>query len=308
MARLPPLNAVRAFEAAARLGSLTRAAGELNVTHGAVSRQVQALETWLGCALFRRANRSIVLTEAGLSYWSEIGPALERIGQATARVAVDRSRRVLRVDALPTFTMRWLIPRLSSFQLEHPAIEVRLTTSSDTPERLRGPVDALVRGGPEQWPGWRAERFQIEGRTPVCRPELIERLPLDRPEQLAGHVLIHSATLPDSWSRWLEAAGHPSVRPAGALTFEHFFQSIQAAVDGLGVAMGPLALVAEELADGRLVMPFAGPVLEARAYHLYVPEERTEDATLRAFRDWLMRAGSRDSYRPAVPEPLNPGR
>ncbi len=147
--RLPPLNALKAFEAAARHGSFTRAADELRVTHGAVSRHVQMLEGWLGLPLFTRHNRRVVLTEAGVAYATEIGAALDRIALATAR-QVERGRpRLLHVNALATFTLRWLIPRLSGFQVANPAIEVRLTTSNVPLAQLAEPFDVAIRGGPE---------------------------------------------------------------------------------------------------------------------------------------------------------------
>ncbi|HUA51327.1 MAG TPA: transcriptional regulator GcvA [Candidatus Sulfotelmatobacter sp.] len=292
MARpLPSLNALRAFEAAARHGSFTRAALELGVTHGAVSRQVQALEARLGRPLFRRFNRRIELTDAGAAYRTEIGGAFDRIAAATARFAEDGARRVLHVTALPTFTIRWLIPRLSDFQIRNPQIEVRLTTASEQAESLREPFDVIIRGGPERWSGFRRARFLDEGRIPVCSPSLLKRTPLRRPEDLRHHTLLHSATLRDVWPKWLAAAGIADLAPAADLVFEHFYLSIQAAVDGLGVAMGPLTLVAEDLAHRRLVLPFGAPVLPGRGYYMYVPETR-HDPTVELFCQWLARAGA----------------
>jgi LysR family glycine cleavage system transcriptional activator len=290
--RLPSLNALRAFEAAARHGSLTRAALELGVTHGAVSRQVQALEAWLGKPLFRRLNRRIEPTEAGAAYRLEIGAAFDRIAAATARVAEAGERRVLRVTALPTFTIRWLIPRLSDFQIENPQVEVRLTTASEQDEALRQPFDVVIRGGPERWAGFKRAKFLDEGRIPVCSPALLKRAPLRRPEDLRRHTLLHAATLRDAWPKWLAAAGLPELAPAGELVFEHFYLSIQAAIDGLGVAMGPLTLVAEDLAQRRLALPFGAPVLPARGYYMYVPETGRDDPAIDAFCRWLARAGA----------------
>jgi LysR family glycine cleavage system transcriptional activator len=290
--RLPSLNALRAFEAAARHGSFTRAALELGVTHGAVSRQVQALETQLGQALFRRSNRKVELTDAGAAYRTEIEGAFDRIAAATVRVAEAGARRMLRVTALPTFTIRWLIPRLSDFQIRNPEIEVRLTTASEKIEALREPVDVIIRGGPERWPGFARTRFLDEGRTPVCSPALLKRTPLRRPADLKRHTLLHAATLRGVWPEWLAAAGVPDLATAGELVFEHFYLSIQAAVDGLGVAMGPLSLVAEDLAQQRLVLPFRAPVLPARGYFMYVAEASAKDPATQAFCQWLATAGA----------------
>ncbi|AYO84434.1 transcriptional regulator GcvA [Methylobacterium brachiatum] len=288
--RLPPLNALKAFEAAARHASFTRAAEELRVTHGAVSRHVQMLEGWLGVPLFERHNRRVVLTEAGRSYAAEIGAALDRVALATAR-QVERGRpRLLHVNALATFTLRWLIPRLSGFQVAHPAIEVRLTTSNVPLANLADPFDVAIRGGPQTRPGHVAQPFLTERRIPVCSPALLQRLPLQEPEQLRHHTLLHAATLPEVWPHWLRAAGVPDLVPQASVTLEHFYLTLQAALDGLGVAMGPERLIADDLAAGRLTRPFAGPSLPARSYYTYVPEARAEDPTVRAFCAWLTEA------------------
>jgi LysR family glycine cleavage system transcriptional activator len=285
--RLPPLNALRAFEAAARHASFSRAADELHVTHGAVSRQVQALEAWLDLLLFERHNRRVVLTEAGAAYLAEIGAALDRIALATARQVERREKRLLRVNALATFTMRWLIPRLSAFQLAHPATEVRVTTSNAPLPEVFDPFDVAIRGGPDQVAGYMAQPFLSEARLPVCSPALLARLPLARPEDLRQHTLLHAATLPEVWPQWLMVAGVPDLQPLGSVTLEHFYLTLQAALDGLGVAIGPERLVADDVAEGRLTRPFAGPLLPARSYCTYVAEARVHDPAVVAFCEWL---------------------
>ncbi|KQO73543.1 transcriptional regulator [Methylobacterium sp. Leaf465] len=288
--RLPPLNALKAFEAAGRHASFTRAAEELRVTHGAVSRHVQALEAWLGQPLFERHNRRVVLTEAGASYLAEIGAALDRIALATTR-QVERGRpRLLRVNALATFTLRWLIPRLSGFQRANPAVEVRLTTSNVPLANLAEPFDVAIRGGPDRRTGHIGRPFLTERRIPVCSPTLLRRLPLTEAGQLRGHTLLHAATLPQVWPQWLEAAGVPGLEPRASVTLEHFYLTLQAALDGLGVAMGPERLIADDVAAGRLTCPFAGPSLPARSYFTYVPEARADDPSVRAFCAWLVAA------------------
>lgn len=288
--RLPPLNAVRAFEAAARHESFTRAAAELGVTHGAVSRQMQSLEAWLGRPLFERHNRRVALTEAGIAYLAEVGAALDRIAVASTRAVEQGVPRRLRVNTLATFALRWLIPRLSAFQLAHPATEVRLITSNARLPDVPEPFDVAIRGGPDQVPGHLAQLFLDEARIPVCSPALLERLPLRRPEELRRHTLLHAATLPRVWSQWLLSAGVPELEPERSVTLEHFYQTLQAALDGLGVALGPTALAADDIAAGRLVMPSNGPALPARSYFTYVPEARADDPAVFAFCDWLLRA------------------
>jgi LysR family transcriptional regulator, glycine cleavage system transcriptional activator len=287
--RLPPLNALRAFEAAARLGSFKRAADELHVTHGAVSRHVQVLEDWLGAPMFRRLNRRVVLTEGGKAYLAEIGAAFDRIALATSHHLARGRSRLLRVNATATLTLRWLIPRLSSFQLANPAIEIRLTTSNDPVETLDEPFDIVMRRGTDEAAGHRIIWLLHEHRIPVCSVEVLARVPLDCPADLAKHTLLHSASRPTVWSDWLKAAGVPDLKPAGSLVFEHNYQTLQAALDGLGVATAASVLIDDDIAAGRLVMPFSGPKLPAEGYCAYVPKTKSSDPGVMAFCEWLQR-------------------
>jgi LysR family glycine cleavage system transcriptional activator len=150
-----------------------------------------------------------------------------------------------------------------------------------------------IRGGPDSRPGHRAEPFLSERRIPVCSPALLQRLPLREPEDLRQHTLLHAATLPRVWPDWLRAAGVPDLEPQASVTLEHFYLTLQAALDGLGVAMGPERLIAGDVAAGRLTLPFAGPSLPARSYYTYVPEPRVEDPAVRAFCGWLAEAARR---------------
>ena len=297
MARtLPPLNSLAAFEAAARLASFAKAAEELCVTPAAVSRHIAILESWLERRLFERHRRGVVLTSAGEEYRRECTAAFDRIAIATGQQLRSGRRRVLRVDALTTFTMRWLIPRLASFAAAHPDVEVRLATSNAPLHLLRGDVDVAIRGGPDHVPGFIATEFLQEGRFPVCSPAVVKRHPLRKPADLSRHTLLHSAALPDVWPEWLRAAGVGGLVAAGTLTLDHFYLTLQAAVDGLGVAIGPSALVADDVADGRLVTPFASPTLPEWRYFSYVRDNGPQEAAL-DFRDWLVAAGRRDDQR-----------
>lgn len=287
---LPPLNSLTAFEAAARLASFSKAAQELHVTPAAISRHIAILEGWLERPLFERHSRGVALTAAGEEYCRECTGALDRIATATAQQLQSGRRRILRVNALATFTMRWLIPRLSSFATAHPDIDVRLSTSREPLPTLRADVDVAIRGGPEQVAGYAATEFLREGRMPVCSPAILTRRPLRRPADLSRHTLLHSAGLPNVWPDWLQAARVPGLVPAGSLTLDHFYLTLQAAVDGLGVAIAPAALVADDVSEGRLVNPFAGPTLPEWRYFAYVRERGSPDAAL-AFRDWLVQAG-----------------
>jgi LysR family transcriptional regulator, glycine cleavage system transcriptional activator len=289
--RLPPLNAVKAFEAAARLGSFSRAAEELNVTHGAISRQIRTMEEWIGAPLFRRTSRNAVPTQAGVELLAEAGPALDRLAEGSRRVRVSSlAQGVLNVATQPTFSMRWLIPRLSDFQRNHPGLELRIVTASTSAERFQMEADVVV-SGPSPQPGWVGMRFMGEALIPLVSPELAAKCPLHRPEDLKHHTLLHSATRRRAWMRWLDAAGIPDLKPAGEQVFEHFYFAIQAALAGVGVVMGPLALAAEEVRDGRLLAPISRPLVSSRGYFVYTPAASNDAPAIIALRKWLTDAG-----------------
>lgn len=290
---LPPLNALRAFEAAGRLGSFKEAATELHVTHGAVSQHVRLLEEWLGAPLFERHNRRVVLTAAAKAYLEEIGPVFEQLSQATARYGVPPTlSRTLSVNAPATFTLRWLVPRLAKFRVEHPDVDVKVETSNEPVESLKDIYDVIIRGGPDTFYGYSMWPFLSEERLPVCSPALLQKLPLRMPDDLHQHTLLHTSSLPRLWPDWLASAQISALRPAATLTFDHFYLTLQAAIDGIGIAMGPTALVSDDLAAGRLVAPFAGPRLPSRSYCTYVPDGRSADDVVVLFRSWLEREGT----------------
>ena len=289
--RLPPLNAIKAFEAAARLGSFTRAAEELNVTHGAVSRQIRLLEDWLGVRLFLRTSRNAVPTQAGTDLLAEAGPALDRLAVVARRIENHaRARGLLHVSALPTFAMRWLIPRLPDFQRDHPGLELRIVTASTPADQFRMDVDAVI-SGPSRQPGCVGTRFLGEVRLPVLSPDLMRKCPLRAPADLERHTLLHAATLREAWPRWMAAANVPDLKPAHDQVFEHFYFAIQAALEGLGVVMGPLALISEELRAGRLLAPINEPALRTRGYFVYALESSSDAPAVAALRKWLVAAG-----------------
>ena len=291
--KLPPLNALRVFEAAGRLGSFKNAAAELHVTHGAVSQSVRLLEQWLGAALFERHNRRVVLTPAAQAYLVEIGPLFEQLSQATLRFGfAETTSRTLSVNASATFTLRWLVPRLESFRAEHPGVVVNVETSNKPVESLKDSYDVVIRGGPDTLYGYSTRPFLFEERLPVCSPILLQRQPLHEPDDLRQHTLLHTSSLPRLWPDWLASAKIPALRPSASVVFDHFYLTLQAAIDGLGIAMGPTALIANDLAAGRLVMPFANPRLPSRSYCAYVPASKSADDAVVLFCAWLEREGS----------------
>jgi len=282
---LPSLNALRAFEAAARLGSVTAAADELHVTHGAVSRQVKLLEQILGSPLFHRAGTGLRLSETGARLLPVLTSAFDLMEAGVAQATRARGGQLV-VSCLGTFTMRWLIPRLFAFRAAHPGIEVQLSASDAPVNFLRDGIDLAIRVERPPWPADVSVRPFIEEEVgPVLSAGLQEKLRLRAPADLARATLLHTETRRSAWADWFAAAGEPAVRPVGSQTFEHFYFMLQAAASGLGVAIGPKVLVDDDLAAGRLVAPF-GFVKSGLSYVSMRP--RREDARAALFEDWLV--------------------
>lgn len=286
-ATLPPLNALRAFEAAARLESFSAAAGELFVTHGAVSKQIKQLEDWLGVPLFERSGGRVKLTEVGWRYLVQVQDGLDIIANATAQLKQpDRQRRIV-INSIPTFAMFWLLPRLGAFQREHPDIELRLMTSDRDISRLDAPFDLAIRRGPGDWPGHVSKPFLEERELPLCAPSLLERLPIHSPQDLAQHTLLQADTRPTAWQRWLTLAGVPELKPAATQQFGHFYLALRAAMNGLGVVLGPLPMMQAELDAGTLVAPLQEPSVVVRGYCWIAPRAAMNDPTIHVLTRWL---------------------
>lgn len=286
----PPLNALRTFECAGRHLSFVHAAKELNVTPGAVSRQVKALEEWLGAPLFRRRHKQVVLTPLGRSYLQAVSEPLERIAAATDRARRQDAERPIAISCYPTFALRWLVPRWGRFYDRHPEIDVQLTTTLQPVDFSRGDVDAaiLVGQGPERWPGLDALKLVDVDLLPVCSPRLCEGADaLRQASDLSRFTLLHGEPRRQDWLRWLEFAGVGGIDASSGVTFDSLNLSIQAAIEGIGVAIAVRDLVADELAAGRLVQPF-GPVRRSgRPFFVVYPPDRLRNRRLRAFVDWL---------------------
>ncbi|WP_424139531.1 transcriptional regulator GcvA [Roseomonas chloroacetimidivorans] len=289
MDRLPPLNPLRAFEAAGRLGSVRRAAEELGVTPGAVSRQVQVLENDLGVPLFRRSPSAMVLTAQGEQYLAAISPHFDGIREASRRLTGRRGPEVLKVRAYTTFAMKWLIPRLSIYQQTNRVTEVRLTTSLENVDFDREDVDCAIRLGDGNWPGLEADRLVPNELIPVCTESLQREAGLGTPGDLARVSLLHSLARPDDWRYWLEAAGLKGIDPYAGPRYASSVLALQAAMAGQGVMIAQKALMTEDLRNDGLVQPF-GPALDRGAftYYLVYPPGRLRNPAFRRFRAWLM--------------------
>jgi LysR family glycine cleavage system transcriptional activator len=290
-ARLPSLNGLRAFEAAARHLSFTNAASELNVTQTAISHQIKRLEEELGIRLFVRQNRALALTPEAKEYLPGIRAAFNDLRLATDRLLRRDNDHVLTVSTLASLAAKWLLPRLAAFQEAHPGIDVRITTSTGLVDFKNGDVDAAIRYGRGQWPGLRADWLMADQLFPVCSPVLLTgNHPLRRPQDLKDHVLLHTSNAnSDDWRLWLTAAGLPtnlSTHPG--VTFDLIFMTVQAAIDGIGVAMGRTSYVEADIAKGRLVVPFKITLPADAGFYLVYPEATGDTPRLAAFRQWLI--------------------
>lgn len=304
MRKLPSLNGLRAFEAAGRLGSFAAAAAELNVTQTAVSRLVKALEARLGFALFTRHANALNLTERGMALLPGLTTAFDDIARTVGRV---RSlSQALTVATGPSFAMRWLIPRLSHFQAAQPSVEVRLVTASGLANDTTPFGDdwsAAIRLGRGEWSGLEATRLFEADLFPVCAPALAGQL--KKPADLARLPLLRVTSAPDDWAIWLKAAGLRALQARGP-RFDYDAFALQAAIDGLGVALAHRPYVADDLAAGRLVMPF--DIVAARdegwyLVHRSIASNAPEHAPLALFRDWLLKQAAderQSSQRPAL--------
>lgn len=254
--RLPPLNAVRAFVAAARHQSFTRAAADLHVTHSAVSRQIRSLEAYLGVALFERRTRQVVLTVEGQAFHAQADAALAQIGAAARALMARAPVRTVRINVRPSFAVRWLIPRLPDFVAQYPGIEPEVVTSVAAPAQAPEGFDIAIRRGPQGWPPSMQLRPYLEDEAIVVgAPALFEGegRQLASPHGLAGQVLLCARSRRGDWDDWLRTAGIARLRPAGRLHLDHLHLVLQAAVDGLGVALAPRSLLAHDLRQRRLV-------------------------------------------------------
>jgi LysR family glycine cleavage system transcriptional activator len=297
MRRLLFLNGIKAFEAAARGSSFAAASSELNVSAAAVSRMVHLLEDRLGIALFERKANRLALTAAGRAYQSGLTPIFDALANLTAQVTAPSSVRVLTLGVGPTFAMRWLIPRLADFRLAEPDIEVRITTGGAAAP-FGDDWSCGIKLGDGAFPGLVAEPLFAGDLMPVCAPRVAAAL--KRPADLKGPHLLRVAHAAEDWPLWLKAAGLGRVTARGT-EFGYYGQALQAAVDGLGIAMGIRPYIDDDLAAGRLVAPFALSVPKGMRWYLVYRRLQAEQRDFAAFRRWIMRAAAAPAA--LAPEP-----
>ncbi|MDP3340292.1 transcriptional regulator GcvA [Frigidibacter sp.] len=290
---LPSLNALRAFEAAARHGSMSRAADELHVTAGAVSQQIRELERDLGVPLFHRKPRQISLTDTGAQLFPALRSAFRILRDASDKARARPGTAVLTVSCTSGFASQWLLPRLSNFERLHPGIDLRISASNRVLDFQQDRIDLAVRHGLGRWPGLSAERLLDDELTPVCSPGYIRvHGPFAGSGDLSRATLLHDEHRHD-WALWLVAAGAPGVDAAVGPVFVDGTGAIEAAKAGQGMGLVRRSMVAQDLAEGRLAAPFGQSLKSDLAYYLAYPPEALDKAHVAAFRGWLLAEAAR---------------
>lgn len=289
MRELPPLNTLRVFEVAARAASYADAGAELRITHGAVSRQIAALEHWLGHRLFIKEGRRMVATPMAKVLAEEVRLSFDRVAAALQACGRPNVRRLLRVSAPTSFAMRWLIPRLPAFHAANPETEVVVTTVSTVLEALRGGVDVAIRRGStghHAWPGHKVIPVLQEADTLIMSPALFAQRPVLTPGDVEGHTLLATETRAGEWQHWLDAAGLHHVVSHPRQVFDHFFITRQAVEDGLGIGIGPVPMLDIDLASGKLIAPLPHIQVAQTGYVAVVPHH-ADEYWIMDFVQWL---------------------
>lgn len=287
--RLPPLNSLRAFEAAARHQSLSRAADELAVTHGAISRQVVKLEEFLDAKLFERRNQQVILTRKGAAYAARLQVLFDEIHQVTAKEFDTQSDRgLLRIGVLPTFAMRLLVPRLARFKKQYPDLRLQVDTYSPPhPNDADVEVDVAIWLGHGDWPDLVCEHLFHEELLPVASPSLVADQTIRIADDLEPFLLLHAQHRPDDWKRWLDIAGATKVDPQHGLRLEYSGLVYQGAVDGLGLAMAQTLFIRDDVVHGRLKPLFDMPLKTGKSYFLVYPPANAVQPRVLNFANWL---------------------
>ena len=291
--RLPPLNALRAFEAAARHLNFSRAADELAVTPGAVSQQIQNLEDYVGAALFNRTTKGLLLTDAAQTALPALREAFDRLAEAASMMTAAVDGRRLTVSVAPSFAAKWLMPRLGRFEAAHPQVDVWLSAGIELVDFAAGEIDIAIRYGAGHYPGLEVQRLMSETVIPVASAELIEANPLEASSDLAHHTLLHDGS-PDAdpscpdWPMWLAARGIKGVDGTRGARFNQSSLVIEAAVAGRGIALAKRALAQADLDAGRLVAPLQIATQVDFAYYAVHPKVKGRLPQVKAFVAWLV--------------------
>ncbi|GAB2910162.1 transcriptional regulator GcvA [Rheinheimera gaetbuli] len=286
--RLPPLNALKAFETAARHLSFTKAAEEMYVTQAAISHQIKALEDHLGLKLFMRKNRSLLLTEEGQSYFLDIKEIFLQLHESTEKLLARGAKGSLTVSLQPSFAIQWLVPRLNQFSEQHPDIDVRIKAVDLDEGSLTDDVDVAIYYGRGSWRNLHADKLHTEYLLPVCSPLLLNSTkPLQEPTDLQYHNLLHDGSR-RAWKAWFTTQNFKHFNVNQGPIFSHSSMVLQAAIHGQGVALAHNVLARPDINSGRLIVPFNHVLISKDAYYLVCRESQTELGKITAFRQWMV--------------------
>lgn len=289
MRRLPPLNALKMFEASARNLSFSGASEELFVTPSAVSHQVKTLENFLGVELFHRSNRKVTLTPQGEQYLASVKHAFDEIEMATQRLSATQGASVVQISVAPNFLIRWLMPRMSRFRALFPDVELQINASMGLLDFNRTSTDMAVYYGNGEWDDIEVEFLRKVMLVPVCGPGLLQTgPPLEKPADLANHTLIYVSKRTWEWDNWLKKAGVEFITPKGSMQLSSSQLTTAAAQENLGVALADQTLISREIESGKLVVPFDIPLDTKKAFYLVYRKHRPLTKGMEAFRNWLM--------------------
>ncbi len=292
--RLPPLNSLKVFEAAARHLSFTRAAEELFVTQAAVSHQIKTLEDFLGLKLFRRRNRSLLLTEEGQSYFLDIKDVFTSLSEATDKVLERSEKGALTISLPPSFAIQWLVPRLADFNEQEPDIDVRIKAVDMDEGSLTDDVDVAIYYGRGNWPGLRSDKLYQEYLIPVCSPQLLlGQKPLESLGDLKQHTLLHDTSRKE-WKQFVKEHEIDGVNVNHGPIFSHTTMVLQAAIHGQGVALGNNVLAKPEMDAGRLVCPFDEVLVTKNAFYVVCHEQQADTGRIATFRDWMLAKAAKE--------------
>ncbi|MHA6786262.1 MULTISPECIES: LysR family transcriptional regulator [Pseudomonas] len=290
--KIPSTTALVSFEAAARHESFTKAAQELSLTQSAICRQIASLEDFLSVELFRRSRRGVKLTEAGISYSRRVATQLDAVERDALSVMGHTGANVIELAVVPTFGTQWLLPRLKDFQHQHPEVTVNLTNRTRPFLFADTEFDAAIYFGDADWSGTESHKLMGENPMPVCSPTLLGDQKSLTPQAIAELPLLQQTTRPYAWRQWFNAQNLNIARDLTGPRYELFSMLAQAAMHDMGIALIPPFLIQRELAEKRLVVANPNALSSIKAYYLMIPERKAESASLRAFRDWLVKQAS----------------
>ena len=285
---MPPLNHLRAFEAAVRHESFTKAAHELNVTQGAISRHIRDLEDYLGFKLFQRINNTLQVPRESRQFADALTKSFDQIHRASQELKLSKRRTILTVRGYTNFIVRWLIPRLPEFQARHPKVEIRISAGREEADFSTDDIDLAIRFGRGNWPGLHSDFLFSMDMVPVCSPALMQRLELKRPEDVLRTTVYNSHLRRDEWLQWFKLVSDLPFKPVSEVLTEDLAVAHQCVISGMGMGLTQRHYVIEDIAAGRLVIPFDVPLRNESGFYVVCPVEQITQPKNAAFREWLL--------------------